>query len=354
MERDRGGKERTPHPSPLTPHPSPLTPHPSPLTPHPSPLTPHPSPLTPHPSPLTPHPEWGEGTEMIQQAARGRISHASFFAGYGWAGRLVGVLLLAAAGAKLYGWNYQPVSETAWLATPGVRVASVVLEGLLGLWLLTGLAPIRSWLAALGTFAFFAGVSLQWVARRRLLRLLRGDYGKSLAHVRTRYRGAVPVGRVPAEMGRPFRGGTGLKGMAKGAIGVVVLAVGLLGLGRFFFTSPQEAAAFLRGEQITVDQTTVDLGVGQNGEWKTGKATVQNLSARPVRIVGGHADCSCVVAEELPVAIGPGAKAEIPFRLHYPASSTGQFWKEVRMLITDDPSQGPLVLLLVGRVVPKQ
>ena len=277
-----------------------------------------------------------------------------FFAGYGWAGRLVGVLLLAAAGAKLYGWNYQPVSETAWLATPGVRVASVVLEGLLGLWLLTGLAPIRSWLAALGTFAFFAGVSAcngwQGVASCGCFGAITVSpwltFGLDivvlflLAAFRPKWDGLSEVGQA-------------LKGMAKGAIGVVVLAVGLLGLGRFFFTSPQEAAAFLRGEQITVDQTTVDLGVGQNGEWKTGKATVQNLSARPVRIVGGHADCSCVVAEELPVAIGPGAKAEIPFRLHYPASSTGQFWKEVR-LITDDPSQGPLVLLLVGRMVPKQ
>ena len=61
------------------------------------------------------------------------------------------------------------------------------------------------------------------------------------------------------------------------------------------------------------------------GSGRLPKVTIQNQSAQPVRIIGGHADCSCVIAEELPITVGPGKKAEVPIRFRYPPLSTGQF-----------------------------
>jgi hypothetical protein len=276
------------------------------------------------------------------------------FVGYGWVGRLVGFLLLAAASAKLFGWNYQPVSETAWLAIPAVRMAAVVLESLMGLWLLTGFAPIRSWLASLGVFTFFAGVSAYsgWrgVASCGCFGAIQVSpwitFGLDIAVLL-----ALSVFRPRWERLADVR--QAFTGIAKYAGGAAVLAVACWGVGRCFFASPQEAMAFLRGEHVIVEQETLDLGIGCNGEWKIGKVGVRNRSARPVRIIGGHSDCSCVMAQELPVTIEPGELVEVPIHLQYPPASTGSFWKEVQ-LVTDDASQAPISVLLVGRVVPKE
>ena len=63
----------------------------------------------------------------------------------------LGVLLLAAAGLKLYGLNVSPFAQYGWFTAPAVQVAAVLWEIVLGLWLLSGTYRIGAWLAAVGT-----------------------------------------------------------------------------------------------------------------------------------------------------------------------------------------------------------
>jgi len=91
-----------------------------------------------------------------EQRATGRC----FVTGYGAVRVLLGVVLLAASAAKGYELTTEPIVETGWLSARWLRIAVVELELVLGLWLLTGLCPRQSWLAALGCFTVFLGVAL--------------------------------------------------------------------------------------------------------------------------------------------------------------------------------------------------
>jgi hypothetical protein len=78
---------------------------------------------------------------------------------------VLGGLLLAAAGLKLYGLSVSAIPRVGWFSQPWVQLAVVEWELILGLWLLSGSYPRGAWLAALGTFAAFAAVSgyLGWI-----------------------------------------------------------------------------------------------------------------------------------------------------------------------------------------------
>lgn len=73
---------------------------------------------------------------------------------------LIGLLLLAAAGLKVYGLNVQPVAQHSILFHPTVQFAAVEWEIVLGAWLLSGRWPTEAWAAAVVTFLIFGGVSL--------------------------------------------------------------------------------------------------------------------------------------------------------------------------------------------------
>ena len=71
----------------------------------------------------------------------------------------LGLVLVVAAGLKLYGLNVSPLPGIGWLSVPGVQMAVVAAELLVGFWLLSGTAKPYAWLAALGLFSAFAIVS---------------------------------------------------------------------------------------------------------------------------------------------------------------------------------------------------
>src|SRR5687768_17088784 len=73
--------------------------------------------------------------------------------------RLLGALLLIAAGLKLYGLNVSALPRVGWFAGPQVQLAAAAWELVLGLWLLSGSARAGAWLASVGTFSAFAAVS---------------------------------------------------------------------------------------------------------------------------------------------------------------------------------------------------
>src|SRR5262249_31188501 len=76
------------------------------------------------------------------------------------AGRIIiGWLMFTAGVLKLAGYSFTAVPRVGWYASPAVQIAAAEWELLLGIWLLSGWRAFGSWLAALGTFLCFAGVS---------------------------------------------------------------------------------------------------------------------------------------------------------------------------------------------------
>jgi hypothetical protein len=72
---------------------------------------------------------------------------------------VLGLLLVTAAGLKLYGFNVGALPRAGWFATTQVQVAAAEWELVLGLWLLSGAAQYAAWLTAISTFLGFAIVS---------------------------------------------------------------------------------------------------------------------------------------------------------------------------------------------------
>jgi hypothetical protein len=72
---------------------------------------------------------------------------------------VLGLVLLTAAALKLSGMNVTALPRVGWFSTPRVQVAAATWEMVLGLWLLSGVRRPVAWLAAVGTFITFAGVS---------------------------------------------------------------------------------------------------------------------------------------------------------------------------------------------------
>lgn len=85
---------------------------------------------------------------------------------YGWRRALarpiptaLGLLLISAAGLKLYGLNVSPFAQYGRLLTPSIQSVAIIWEIILGVWLLTGTNRFFAWLTTTATFAVFAGVS---------------------------------------------------------------------------------------------------------------------------------------------------------------------------------------------------
>jgi hypothetical protein len=72
---------------------------------------------------------------------------------------LLGLVLLTAAVLKLSGLNVTAVPRAGWFAKPQVQGIAAEWKLVLGLWLLSGAYQPGAWLAAVGTFLAFAGVS---------------------------------------------------------------------------------------------------------------------------------------------------------------------------------------------------
>jgi hypothetical protein len=261
---------------------------------------------------------------------------------------VLGTLLLATAGLKLYGLGVSAVPRVGWFAQPGVQLAAAEWEVVLGLWLVSGTYPLGSWAAVAGTFLAFAGVS---------------GYLGATGVTSCGCLGAVPASPWWAfgadvaalallAVGRPRREAVSageLRPAARAGLkwvgGVAAVLVGLTAAGAGVYGSPDAALARLRGESLVVDPY-LDLGAGKPGDDLEAIATARNISDHPIRLYGGTSDCSCTVVDDLPVTIPPGGSAPIGIHLHVPSSDNGRLTRKV-FLRTDDPGQ-PTVRFAIG------
>jgi hypothetical protein len=81
--------------------------------------------------------------------------------------RVLGVLLLAAAGLKAQGLGVDAVGRLGILSAAEFQLAVIEYEVFLGVWLLSGRRPLGAWLLALVTFSGFAVVSFYqgWIGQ---------------------------------------------------------------------------------------------------------------------------------------------------------------------------------------------
>jgi hypothetical protein len=266
----------------------------------------------------------------------------------------LGILLLAAAVLKLQGLGADPVARMGAFSTPEFQVAVVEFEAFLAVWLLSGKRPLGSWAVAVVTFICFTAVNLYqglvgqsscgcfgrvtvspWLAFTLDLAVLvalglgRPDLQSLWENPRRSLRAAV----LPA---------------AWGLAGVALIGGVLIGWAHFTFGSLPAAIAYFRGERVSVEPRLIDVGEGAPGQSREVSVTVMNWTEQPIRLVGGTADCSCTVLDDLPVTI-PGRESRSFSVRVYLSGGPGIFTRKAAFLIDDEGLQR-IGFRLTGRI----
>ncbi len=262
---------------------------------------------------------------------------------------VLGVLLLITAALKAHGLALGPLSEDSFLSSPRLQVSAIEVEALLGFWLLVGWWQRGAWMASLGLFGAFAGLSLclGLMGQRSCGCFCRVSVNPWLTFgVDVLALVALVLWRPPGspEEGAAAKSRTLLRVVA-GAVTCLVLIVG-----SFFLISSHQvhALARLRGEPITVEPAVSDMGDGLAGEERSFTIRITNHSDHQVRVVGGTASCSCFTTDDLPVTLLPGQSHPLTIRMVF-RGQVGRFQRRFN-LYTDD-GQGTIVARYSGRLV---
>ncbi|HVK12455.1 MAG TPA: MauE/DoxX family redox-associated membrane protein [Gemmataceae bacterium] len=234
----------------------------------------------------------------------------------------VSLVLLAAAVGKLAGQSVSPLAQTGLLRHPGVTMAVVEWEILLGAALLARFRPRLVRYLTLGTFAAFAAASgyAVWTGSSSC-----GCFGVVDLNPWYVFLFDLAVLAAFAAVRPPAApAGAGLPGFLRPVAGGAVLALLVLGGLTLVYHDPATALARLRGQSVVVSPAVLDLGTNPGGTEVVRTVQVTNLTDAPVRIVGGSSDCSCILTEGLPLTLAPRASADLPVRVKLP-KDTGAF-----------------------------
>jgi hypothetical protein len=255
--------------------------------------------------------------------------------------RTLGILLLAAAGLKLHGLGVAPLSAIGWFSTAWFQVGLIVAEVVLGMWLVSGLAPLGSWALCVATFGGFAAFSFYqgllgqsscgcfgrlsvspWYAFILDLAVLTG-LGFGRPDLKAVYQQPTATLK-PVLLASVF------------TVGGVLLFAGLLfGTAHFAFGSVPAAVAYFRGERISIEPSVADVGAGAQGESKDVAVTLTNWTDQPIQVFGGTANCSCTVLGDLPVLIPAMESRLLSVQVHF-KGSPGIFTRKAAFLVKND------------------
>jgi hypothetical protein len=137
-----------------------------------------------------------------------------------------------------------------------------------------------------------------------------------------------------------------LRQIASVGVGATAIFAFLVGLGFLVFGSPDAALAHLRGERISIRPRIVYLGQGQPREQIQFAVDVINRTNGPIRLIGGTADSSCLMARDLPLTLAPGEVRHVSLDMVLPEAH-GFFQRKV-ILWTDDQEQARTVVFNVA------
>ncbi len=265
---------------------------------------------------------------------------------------LLSIFLLTAAAFKAHALGNATTSPSLILLPPRWQVALVEVEVLLALWLLSGVYLRGAWLVSVMAFGVFGGLSCyQGVAGQPSCGCFGnlvvspwlafvGDLGAlaALFYWRPRLtRRADLVALAPSRY-RPVV----LAGLPFLGVAAVCLSVLLLSNGR---TAGLLAA--LRGEALTVEPGVTDIGVVASREPRFFQITLRNHTDRPIRIIGGTSDCSCMATQDLPAFVD--SRQEVSLQIRFRSRGTGSFRRSF-VLMTDDASQREVIATVTGQL----
>lgn len=125
--------------------------------------------------------------------------------------------------------------------------------------------------------------------------------------------------------------------------GPVLVVVGIVGAaalyGRFAFGSVGAALAAAQGYVLYCEESTVWVGAQAPGEKVMAEFTLNNLTNRPVRIVGARTTCGCLRVEDLPRVVPIGESTVLRVAVVPSAGAVGEPFQEGFRLYVDVPSR---------------
>jgi methylamine utilization protein MauE len=263
----------------------------------------------------------------------------------------LGVLLLGAAIFKAHAFWTDTAQPLPLFSSSRIQVAVIEVEGLLGIWLVSGTYHRAARFSALVFFGFLASVSLYM-----------GVSGESSCGCLGRVKlnpwimfvvdlGAVTALALSHVPTRATATSLHSLSVALRLIAGSVVIVSLAFAGLFLFSNdPWRVVAGLRNEMITVEPGVIHVGSGSPGEERELVVTVVNHSDHTVRFIGGTASCSCMVTDDLPLALSPRESRAIHVRLRFRGGS-GAFQHRF-VFYTDDEGNAVVLARFAGRVTP--
>jgi len=255
-----------------------------------------------------------------------------------WIPRALGLVLLAAAGLKLYGFGVDPVARTGVFSAAAFQFVVIAFEIILGVWLISGKQQAGSWLVALMTFIAFAGISFYqgWIGQASC-----GCLGSKVS-VNPWWMFAIDVTAIAALLVarpdlRPLWEHRGRIARTVGiGLGIYLLVLGAVaGFVHYRYGSVDAALAGMRHERLSVNPPLIDMGQGVPGETRDATVELANRTDQPIRLIGGTADCSCTVIGDLPVTIPPGEARSITITMRLP-NAAGSFNRKAELQIDDE------------------
>jgi hypothetical protein len=262
---------------------------------------------------------------------------------------VLGLFLLVAAGLKTHGLALDPVDPDSFFASPRLILATVEIEVLLSLWLLSGWSPRAAWVAALGFFGILSCVSLYsaLIGQESC-----GCFGRVPVNPWFTFGldvlavSAFAVWRAPKAPNASVW--TWFMGFLKAGAGAGALLVVGCALLLPWFGSSDEALARFRGEAISVEPALTQLGEGEQGEQRAFSIQLINHTDQSVQVLGGTTACACIATRDLPITIAPHDRQSIEVRIKF-TGSAGAFQRHFT-LITDENNQRTIVARFSGQL----
>jgi hypothetical protein len=126
----------------------------------------------------------------------------------------------------------------------------------------------------------------------------------------------------------------------------MVLATVLFGLVKYGSVTASIAA--IRNQPLVVDHVTKSFGTIGVGQKIQVEFHLQNVSDRPIQLLGCRTSCDCVTTTEIPTAIEPHGDKLLRFNMT-PEQAKRDYVTRIKVF-TDVPTQPEAELVLAGRV----
>lgn len=153
----------------------------------------------------------------------------------------------------------------------------------------------------------------------------------------------------PVVSASPHRGG--MVAVAAGALFVALAA--LLGLGLWSTVTLGgivEGVALLGGRGLYLRQAIIEVGSVTAGEVLYVEFSVQNLTSKPLTVLGARTDCSCAVVSGLPMTLAPRSRGTMQVELTPSPRDLGMEF-ERRIELYSDYSGESVWLTIRGHVM---